>query len=296
MSQYVAELPWTDEQWSRVCRAVTEEAQRTRVASKFLPIYGPIDSSEVAVPNIGLTTGPPRLEVNSRPDTLLATISVLVHVRTHEAADPELQAALTMFRRAANLIARTEDALMFNGQPDADLPPPLPPVGPVIVTGGDTQHGLMGSPNAVEAATNDAERFPIAPVAQGFGPMGQALIGTIVDAINALESNGQMGPYACVLSNSLYRAVHTPTATLVLPRHSILPLLEDGPLLRASTILNGWGAIVSCGSGLVEQVLASDINVKFLQVSAEPRFVFRVSERVALRVKDWTAVKNIHEQ
>ncbi len=122
----MAEIPWTDEQYNRITQTVSAEAQRTRVASKFLPVYEAVPAEDVAVANLGLSVSketPKRFEVLSTPETLLATLAVKVYVRNHEAADPEMQAALTMFRRAANYIARAEDALMFNGQPDQGEPP-----------------------------------------------------------------------------------------------------------------------------------------------------------------------------
>ncbi len=36
--------------------------------------------------------------------------------------------------------------------------------------------------------------------------------------------------------------------------------------------------------------MASDIHVKFLQTTLEPRYVFRVSEKVALRIKEDSAI------
>lgn len=335
MNQYVAELPWTDEQWNRVHRTVVEEAQRTRVAAKFLQIYGPVDKDEVAVPSLWLNTGavaplapapppppaPPgpianlRLAVGSLPNTVLATISSLVYVRNHEAADPELQAALTMFRRAANFVARVEDGLMFNGQGAVNMMPFLGPLArvPAVcqVHGGALQDGLLGpAPNAlpgspfVGAGPNPFPPGAFAGRALGVqrtaalppggpGPIGIALVGDIVMATNALEAGGYGPPYACILALDLYQAVHTPTNNLVLPRDTIMPVLGDGPLLRSSLLQPGWGLIVPCESGQIEQVLATDICVKLLQVSEEPRFVFRVSERLALRVKDWNAVVNI---
>jgi hypothetical protein len=41
-------------------------------------------------------------------------------------------------------------------------------------------------------------------------------------------------------------------------------------------------------------VIARDIGVRFLYVSEEPRFVFRVSVRTALRVRDWQAIVNLN--
>jgi uncharacterized linocin/CFP29 family protein len=313
MNQRIAELPWTDEQWNRVCKTVCEEAQRTRVAAKFLPIYGPVGSEEVAVPNVALDNNPNRLTVNSLPDTTLATLSVLVHVRNHEAADPELQAVLTMFRRAANLIARTEDGLMFGGQPRVGMPPRFRPRGPIVVTGGRAQQGLLGNRFGLPAGDQTARPGtprrahsvsihtpgrpgPLVDAVTGatdIAAVGKQMISKIVNAIGLLESSGYGPPYACVLDGSLYEAVNTPAPSLIAPRQTILPLLQGGPLLRSSMLLAGCGILVAYESGQVEQVLASDITVKFLQVSLEPRFVFRVSERLALRVRDWSAIVNL---
>ena len=38
-----------------------------------------------------------------------------VELRGAQLADPEMGSALSLFRRAANIIARFEDALIFNG-------------------------------------------------------------------------------------------------------------------------------------------------------------------------------------
>jgi uncharacterized linocin/CFP29 family protein len=288
MNERFTELPWTDEQWSRIARVVSEEAQQARVAAKFLPIYGPIEAKDVAVPKLTLSSGAgSRLEINSQPQNVLTTLSVLVHVRSHEAADPELQAVLTMFRRAANLIAHAEDALMFNGQAGPDQGPSGPATPPLVITGGDKKPGLMAQAGAAHPATR-------VPIPTGNDPLGQRLIEGVINAIDQLDSNGFDGPYALVLGSSLYAAVHKPAPSLALPRHALTPLLGDGPLLRSSHVAKNEGLVVSYSSGFVEQVLASDICVKFLQVSLEPRFVFRVSERLSLRVKDWQAVVNLH--
>ncbi|HTA19083.1 MAG TPA: hypothetical protein VK989_07305, partial [Polyangia bacterium] len=112
---------WTDDQWARLRKIVADEAQKARVAAQFLPLYGPLDPSIIAVPNflLGVKNKPPalgllrpkeRLVVDSTPDVFLATISVLVPLATHEVAEPELLAAAVAFRRAAVTVARIEDA------------------------------------------------------------------------------------------------------------------------------------------------------------------------------------------
>ena len=51
-----------------------------------------------------------------------------MHVRGAQMADPELRSVLALFRRAANVLARLEDAVVFQGLVPA-VPPVLPPQG-----------------------------------------------------------------------------------------------------------------------------------------------------------------------
>jgi hypothetical protein len=69
----------------------------------------------------------------------------------------------------------------------------------------------------------------------------------------------------------------------------VLPFL-DGPLLRSSALNTGYGFVTALGGNPIEIVTASDIHVSYLSRNDEPRFVFRVSERVVVRVKDESAV------
>jgi uncharacterized linocin/CFP29 family protein len=295
MDRNVAELNWNEEQWNTVVKTVADEAQRARVAASFLPLFGPLDASVVGVPNLVLSyqhdpmapaapeAAHHRICVDSEPSTLLTTISVTVAVRSHEVADPELSAALGMFRRAANVIARVEDALLLHGQVDKGQRPAkgvtsLPPI--FQVSGGRAQPGLVASGMRIPAGARpgpDERR------------RGDATVGAVVQAVNELEAHGHSGPFACVLGHELFEAVCTPTASLVLPRDRILPFL-NGPLVRTSIMPTDHGLIVALGGNPVEIVVGSDISVRFLQTTAEPRYLFRVAERVALRVREWSAV------
>jgi uncharacterized linocin/CFP29 family protein len=284
------ELGWTEDQLARARKVIADEAIRARVVARALPIYGPVDGKEVAVPNLWLQAGfepapPPaqRLNVNSAPGTFLATISANVYLPNHEVADPEQQAALAKFRKAATMVAKVEDALLLGGQPGAGLPPVLPSGPPVIVqvgNGGD-QPGLL----------------PIAHPIGGrrmitiFPPRGgEEVFSAIVRAVNQLETRGHHGPYACLLSNALFEAVCTPAPTFVLPKDRIAPFLEEGPLVRSGVIPNGLGLVVATGSAPVEVVVARDIGVRYMQTTPNALHVFRVSERVALRIKEESAI------
>ena len=46
----------------------------------------------------------------------LTTLQVRVFLRGAQMADPRLTSALEMFRRASNVLARLEDAIVFRGQ------------------------------------------------------------------------------------------------------------------------------------------------------------------------------------
>jgi len=308
MHNDLIELGWTESHWNRVCGAVTEEAQKARIAAQMLPMVGPEDGSTVAVPEYRLEPrgnpeaylrapgGDPqpaqRLTTNSNPNLYLTTISVNVPLRSHEMADPNLNAALGMFRRAANYIARVEDALVFNGRAQDAAPPGLqiPPV--YTVTGDYTCRGLVRELNPDRLSPDPFQqrvfqRFQrVAPPPRD---LGTEVTRAIIAAIGELDARGQQGPYACALSQYLFEAICTPNDSLVLPRDRVLPFLQ-GPLLRASAIQDGLGVVVSLTGNSVEIVVGGDLSVRFLQTTLEPRYVFRVSERVALRIREENAI------
>ena len=71
-----------------------------------------------------------RLGIDDRDTIRLATLQVIVPVRNAQMADPELTSVLALFRRAANVVARLEDAVVFRGlapdpgNPGGYAPPP----------------------------------------------------------------------------------------------------------------------------------------------------------------------------
>jgi uncharacterized linocin/CFP29 family protein len=283
------ELGWVDEHWNRISSVCTEEAHKGRVAARLLPLVGPEDPSTIAVPEYALGTQPSptgrRLWVDSDPTLFLTTISVNVQLHLREAADPELTAALGMFRRAANYIARLEDALVVNGRAPSTPPPFGTAAIPAVtqITGNNFVSGLM----PVFGPLGGRALVPYGIYA---GTLGDQVFQAIVQSINQLEAAGQLGPFACLLSPGLFAAVCTPNpGTDVLPRDRILPLLQ-GPLLRSSAVFPGWGVVVALSANPIELVVASDIHVRYLQTTAEPRLLFRVSERVALRIKETAAI------
>ena len=124
------QVPWTDEQCSRVNQIIQDEASRARVAATFLPLIGPLSGDTDFVRRQEINYPPaiqqPPLEqigINDRNIRQLATLQVRVPVRGAQMADPEMTSVLALFRRAANVLARLEDAVAFRGLlPDPAIP------------------------------------------------------------------------------------------------------------------------------------------------------------------------------
>jgi uncharacterized linocin/CFP29 family protein len=292
-------MEWSDQQWNRVERAIQETAQKTRIAAQFLPTNLLPDVTAVAVPdrtlNVDLlATHAPnrRLTVDSTPATFVTSLAVNVALTSQEAADPDQSAALIHFKRAASIVARLEDALIFGGQPGPGMPPPgiagLPPV--YDVGAGGFQPGLVPQvipPGLLPCFPRQDVEVPAA------GAPGNMLASRIIESIGLLEAAGHSGPFACVLGQNRFSDLHTPTEALILPRDRVVPFLE-GPLLRSSTIPPNLGIVAALGGVTMEIVVSSELSVRFLQITAEPRMVFRVSERIALRISDWSAIVVLH--
>jgi uncharacterized linocin/CFP29 family protein len=293
------QVPWTDEQWARVNQVVQEEASRARVAATFLPLIGPLPGDADFVRKEAIyypaavfqvQGGPPyQVSIDDRNIRQLATLQIKVRVRGAQMADPEMASVLAMFRRAANVLARLEDTVVFRGlvadptQPVGPnipviVPAEVPGLGPVIwqITGGEPLPGLLdaaaGQPVVMPARTGDQ------------------LVIAVSDAIGALDDSGHFGPFALVLGNDLFVLAQTPATGLVLPQDRIIPFLGGGSLLRSSTLPPDQGVVVALGGTPVELIVATDVCFEFLQLTLEPAFLFRVCEKMVLRVKEPAAI------
>jgi uncharacterized linocin/CFP29 family protein len=279
------QVPWTDEQWARVNQVVQEEAARARVAASFLPLYGPL-SPDTDFVRAEIIPADPPLRIEDRQTIQLATLEVQVRVRSAQMADSEMTSALALFRRAANVLARLEDAVVFMGlEQDQRQPGRFVPVGraaglPDIweIHGGQQMGGL----------------WQRAPDWIPLSATGEGLVHAVSDAIGHLEGHGHFGPFAAVLGQALFLVAQTPDEkSLVLPQDRIIPFLGGGPLLRSSALsdIEGpCGVVVALGGAPVELVVATDLSIQFLQVTVDPRYLFRVREKIALRIKEAGAI------
>jgi uncharacterized linocin/CFP29 family protein len=299
MADSNVQLHWTDEQWNKVRQVVYEEARRARVAGNFLPLYGPLEPDARFVAR-EVTYDPfksPDLEAAgvsvSDSDTLrLTTLQVNVYLRGAQVADPELESALLAFRRAASLVARVEDDIIFRGQAGADQD--APPEDEVVVDESvePPERKLRAQTFGYSVRGGQRIRGLLDTIRQPRGEItGNDLVTAVTKAISQLERLRHFGPFACALSHEYFDLVQTPNEdSLVLPQDRILPFLGGGTLVRCSSLPANTGLIVALSGAPIDLVVGTDISVGFLQVTTSPWFVFRVYEKVVLRIKQSDAI------
>lgn len=290
------QLQWTEDQWNRVRQVVYEEARKARVAGNVLPLYGPLEADARFVSaNILVAPDPAGIKGFNVKDTeslRLSTLQVKVYLRGAQVADPELTSALTAFRRAANVLARLEDDIIFNGQEGESKGPndagrSRSPNQPWEVIGGQTTDGLLAPPPAGHPSASP--RIP--PDPRELARIGEALVSEVSSAVGRLEDQYHLGPFACALDQIYFAAVQTPQrSSMVLPQDRILPFLGGGALVRSSTLRVRTGLVIALGGAPIDLVVGTDISVNFLQVTEEPLFVFRVYEKIVLRIKESSAI------
>jgi uncharacterized linocin/CFP29 family protein len=241
--------------------------------------------------------GPQHIRIDDKDTIKLATLEVKVPVRGAQMADPEMTSVLALFRRAANVLARLEDAVVFRGLTANPAPPHVRPRAGVAglppiweISGGQELDGLWTT--SIEGQFHEILVEP-----SGYPSRGQRLVGGISKAVGDLEGNGHFGPFTVVLGQELFVIAQNPDpGSLVLPQDRIIPFLGGGSLLRSTTLPTNSGVVVALGGAPVELVVAKDVSVAFLQVTDEPKFLFRVYEKIVLRVKEREAIMTIHMQ
>jgi uncharacterized linocin/CFP29 family protein len=278
-------VPWTDWQWSRVREVIAQEATKTRVAGSVLPHYGSLPPSTELVPSerVDEEAG----TVHELETIQLFDLSVRVRLSRQQVEEEELSGALQLFRRAARLVAWTEDWLIFNGRSRPDRPnqialdePGGPEASQCLVRGGRDARGVL------ECDGRQHVNIP----AESNG----SLIPAFVHAIAKLEGHTHLAPFVAVLGDALFVRIHTPAdSSLVLPRDRIEPLLGGGSLLRSGTLRAEEGAVVSLAGDPIDLAVAVDIEPQFLTIDEHARYVFRVHERFAPRIKEPRAIVHL---
>jgi len=287
-------LPWTDDHWNRIRRVVHEEARTARVAGNFLPLPPPptpdatyVSQEHLIEPNAGPDDQVPGFKVDDTTTLRLSTLQVKVFLRSAQVEDPALGSALIAFRRGANVLAHLEDEIIFRGQPGPDEGPKEKPgkAPPWEVRGGQGTAGLLRTHGTVRPSHSTSKTVP--------SIFGERLVSDVSRAVGELERRYHLGPFACVLGHRYFQAVQSPDNSLELPQDRILPFLGGGPLVRSSAVPDEGGLLIALGGAPIDLVRSADISIEFLQVTPEAWFVFRLYEKMVLRISQPDAIEPI---
>ena len=294
MSDGREKVPWSQEIWDRIDQTVHCECQRTKIAARFLPMYGPIDPKARTVPSdiVVVSDSESYLSVDETATTPIVEIQVQFQLTPQQVNDEQqLMTAVTLASRAANLLSQAEDLLIFQGQ--AALKSPLFAGNKVQLKSGQPGAGL------VNLATLPIQTVAVEPLPPQPGDTqtrwGENTFAAVARAYSILQSGDGLaqahyGPYASVLQYVPYADTYAPLrTTLIMPADRIKPLVAEG-FFGTGTLPALKGFFVSLGGNTLDLVMARDATTAFLQEDTDGRFCFRVFERFVVREKDPTAV------
>jgi uncharacterized linocin/CFP29 family protein len=319
-------LTWSQEIWKRLDQAIALEVDRTKVAAKFLPPFGPV-GNVANVPADIIGAPPPAVPALVVNDSTVLIRELWVPFRLTKAqaeAEEQLGTAVTLATRAANMLAQGEDLIIFQGQ-QVIIPPPHPLFDPargdsrVFYRDPPTDNGLLSlstdpaNPTTViqvpvppaRPVAFAVPRVPpplapavVAPPAPGYG---ENTFRAVVLGISELQSNGHYGPYALALPTPIYADTHAPiiAGTLVMPADRIRPLVTAGFYATGTLPINPpapatTGILVSLGGNSMDLVCSVPPTAAYFQEDpVDGRHVFRVFERFVLRLKSFAAVAQL---
>jgi uncharacterized linocin/CFP29 family protein len=284
-------LPWSQEIWNRIDQAVHDECKRTKIAPKFLPMYGPISPLETTVPADRVVLDGQTLAVIETETVPVVEIIADFRMTLQQVQKEEHDmTAVTLASRAANHLSQAEDLLIFQGQA-VTATAPLFTTNQVRLISGDAGIGLV----------NAAARNQIVPRLQQRPPgalatWGENTFGAVAAAYSLLQTGNRLpqahyGPYALALNTVPYTDIYAPLpTTLIFPWHRISPLMMRQEVHGTGTLPDLRGILVSLGGNTMDLVMGMDATTAFLQEDPDGRYRFRVYERFALRLKDPSAV------
>jgi uncharacterized linocin/CFP29 family protein len=304
-------LSWSESIWNRIDKAMHEECQRTKVASKFIPLSGHMrDVATVQSDTVEVTQGivmqeqvleAPRLFVEQTRTTGLNEIFVEFTL-TQEQVDKEEEwmTAVTLATRGANLLSQAEDLLIFQGE-NAMEERTLFTEQKVQHRDGPAGTGLLNAPRIeeqiipVHAFSPEQLQDAEPPLRPGELRFGERTFGAVADGYSRLQNGTNLaqahyGPYALVLRTEPHADTYSPLpVTLIMPADRIKPLVMAG-FYGTGTLPPLRGLLVSLGGNTMDLIMGVDAVTEFLQVDPGRLYRFRVYERFALRLKDPSSI------
>ncbi|RBW68321.1 family 1 encapsulin nanocompartment shell protein [Bacillus taeanensis] len=272
-----ADSPLNETDWHQLDETVIENARRNLVGRRFIDIYGPLgqgvqsvindiyEQSELGVVSIHGNS----LELTEPTRRVHLTIPMLYKDFQLYWRDIEQAKTLNLpidFSAAANAAAQCallEDDLIFNGSNQFDFP------------------GLMNVKGRLTHIRSDWMKS------------GNAF-SDIVEARNKLLQMGNTGPYALVVSPSLYALLHrVHQGTNVLEIEHIRELVTDG-VYQSPVIKGEAGVVVATGRHHLDLAISEDFDTAYMD-SEHMNHFFRVYECAVLRIKRPSAICTLED-
>jgi uncharacterized linocin/CFP29 family protein len=271
------DAPFNAEQWESLEQTVIESAKRQLVGRRFIDIYGPLGEGVQTVVNDifarpemgnlslhGEETGlsQPTSRVNLTIPMLYKDF-ILYWRDIQQSKSMDMPIDFSPAANAAQQCALLEDDLIFNGSNLFHLP------------------GLMNVKGRLTHIRSDWMKS------------GNAF-SDVVEARNKLLSMGHSGPYALVVSPSLYALLHrVHEGTHVLEIEHVRELMTDG-VYQSPVIAGEAGVVIATGRQNLDLAIAEDFDTVFLDYE-NMNYLFRVYECLALRIKRPSAICTLED-
>lgn len=316
----MATLPnWSDDVLKSIQDVVDAEAQRIKIAEKFLPLApnAITQGSTNILSDIITQDSDLALQVNEGDTTSFYQITVTFKLSDAQYSDQGgPKTAITLATRAANLLAQAEDILIFQGASGESNPIFTGKTQQVVIKqAGKPSPGLLQLPakvgehdpidhSQIIQVPTTSEPSPLVPSQNRYG---ENTFAAVADGYSRLQAKGDYGPYALVLNDLIFADIHAPLATtLIMPADRIKPfvtfkdinntvierLYGTGtlPILSREKREKGTptGLLVSIGGNTVDLVVKTPPTVS--QLPYQPGFYpFQVTTQFAVRIKKKSA-------
>lgn len=283
------QLDWRQETWSDIHQAVQHEAFRVEIASKFLPLYGPMPEA-LTVTSDTIVVGPdePFLLVDEAATYPLVEIWVDFTLTPQQVEDEmNLMTARTLAIRATNYLSLGKDSLIFQGQ-SVTPADPLFTENRVRFRSGPAGPGLLNAPKTEEQV------ITIEALGAGQPAFRERTVAGVTEGYARLQLKGHYGPYALILHDVPYGDLFAPLpGTLFMAIDRLRPLMNagiygTGTLPADATTFSGL--LISLGGNSMDLAVGRDSLATYLFEDGEGLYRFRIWERFALRLKDPSAI------
>jgi len=279
---------WCPQTWEAINRAVYRESMRTEIASRFLPICGPMPDA-LTIPSDTPLYGKTIKALKVDEAATVPLIEIWVeYVLTPQQVEREMdiKAAETLAVYATRDLSAGQDTLIFQGD-RALKNDPLFTSKRVLYRSGPAGDGLFN------ADLPKDQILKIPSITPGKPEYRQRTLEAVTRGIAILQEKGQYGPYALVLQDVPYGESHTSLPNTLITASDRLMMLTGDGFYGTGTLPSEpffGGLLLSIGGNTMDLVIGYDSQSAFLQEDEAGLYRFRVTKRFALRLKIREAV------